>query len=879
MTAVGGTPHRRLDSALAVGRLGRRTLRAGGWRNVLVVALIALSITAAVAVAITVRSTDGERDHVRQRFGTVADVRIDEDTFRVTRFADLPPELQAIYVDSIGQPHAPPLPRPPVTQVIAEVLGEVPVLPVAESYTSTAMPGEAFPTGADTLRVLSVDLAAPLAAGLVRTTAPPPGEGEALLSRGVLRDLGARVGDEVTLPLVGQVTVTGEVSGSGSAYGRLAVVAADAIEPTTWLVDAPDDTAAERLAAVFTPDVGPEAVETSRFADTRARATAEVPLTNRADQILNAPSAIGTMVGALLLVQVGFVAAAAFATGTRRRIRTFGLLGAAGASPAHLRLVVLVEAGVLGLVAAAAGSALGLLAAILGRGGIERLTGATVDAILVSSLDLVGPAVVGVLAALLAALWPAITVARTTTATALAGRVPLRRVPAWLPVVAVLVTGTGLLVMALSAAALSYGGGEAWVVLAAALTGIGAAAMGVPLLGLVGRLADRLRARLRLVLRDTVRQRSRSGATVGALVVVLMIPTVILASLATDRERFGEGAPGLPSITIDGPTVDGFTLPPTDAMIAQVRDRLATPVTSVLEVPQIDGFGLGDTQQAGISVDVLDQVPGTTSYVPGSARLILATGEVLDALAVPTPARTFLAAGGVVDLAPPDSISQAQAAAGGRAAQLIRDGVDPVPLDLLPLEAPVPLLVDGILVSPETAEALDLPAPRRSVVLGLQRVLAEAEAQAVYALQDQIAGPSVLIEAYPVQERLPVEGIVMALALLVSLVIVAMATALAATESDRDLSVMTAVGADPGLRPAFHALQSAYHVALAAVIAIPTGLLLYRSALRDPFVGPGGLAVPVVPLLLVAVGIPLVVAGVMRLAMRPIRPDVTRRIA
>jgi len=121
--------------------------------------------------------------------------------------------------------------------------------------------------------------------------------------------------------------------------------------------------------------------------------------------------------------------------------------------------------------------------------------------------------------------------------------------------------------------------------------------------------------------------------------------------------------------------------------------------------------------------------------------------------------------------------------------------------------------------------------------------------------------------------------IVLAASAVAALIAVVVA-ALSAVELDRDLGVMVAAGAPPSLRRRFLGMQSAYHVGLAAVLGIPTGLLLYWAITND-----GNDAArhnhPVIPWLqigLLGIVLPLAVGFVIAAMFRSGRPIQTRRM-
>ena len=81
---------------------------------------------------------------------------------------------------------------------------------------------------------------------------------------------------------------------------------------------------------------------------------------------------------------------------------------------------------------------------------------------------------------------------------------------------------------------------------------------------------------------------------------------------------------------------------------------------------------------------------------------------------------------------------------------------------------------------------------------------------------------------------------VLASAFVLALLSLGLITALSATESDRSLTAMVAVGARPRLRRFFLGLQTGYHALVGAVLAVPLALLLMlvlHQARGEPVAG------------------------------------------
>lgn len=225
--------------------------------------------------------------------------------------------------------------------------------------------------------------------------------------------------------------------------------------------------------------------------------------------------------GAVVLTVAGIVIAAAFAAGARRQLTTIGQLATNGASPAVLRRVLFLQGTWTGLLGAVLG--LGLAAVLLGAldPHVDRLLARDVGAYDVRLADLVPIVALGVLAATIAALVPAGTTARVPILAALAGRRPLRPVPARLTLTGVAVGGAGLGLLALSVVGANDAtSGDVWAftaVLGGVAVLLGACTMAPGYASILEPLARRLRGVSRLAARSLARQRTRTGAVVSAV--------------------------------------------------------------------------------------------------------------------------------------------------------------------------------------------------------------------------------------------------------------------------------------------------------------------------------------------------------------------------
>ena len=227
----------------------------------------------------------------------------------------------------------------------------------------------------------------------------------------------------------------------------------------------------------------------------------------------------GVAILGLAALEVILLAGAAFAVGARRQRRSLALLAATGASPRHVRLVVLGGGLVLGVVAAVAGVAGGILAAALARVPLERYADAAFARFDVRPLELLAVASLAVVTGLLAAVVPARAAARQDVVAGLGGRgtraerspVRARAAGVALAVLGVAAAAAGSLwTAARQAGGLGTGQGYAVAVLIAggsALAVIGLVVLSPAIMGFAGRLGGSFPPAARLALRDAARHR------------------------------------------------------------------------------------------------------------------------------------------------------------------------------------------------------------------------------------------------------------------------------------------------------------------------------------------------------------------------------------
>lgn len=778
------------------------------------------------------------------------------------------------------------------------------------------------------VEVTDLPMADPLAAPIIQVTSgrAPERAGEVFLTRQAARDLGVGVGDTVRLERPEDLTWTVVGVGEKSAWWDSSTVVLGSGTAFPWrdastgystrkvLVDLPDTVTGAQLAALsrfpegiaFAPGVAPPGVPGGTIYDVGA--------SDDAGKV-----AWSWVIGALVLTVVGIVIAAAFAAGARRQLTMLGQLAANGASPATLRRVLFLQGTWTGLLGAALGLGLAAAALALASPHVDGLLNRDADPYRVQVGDLVPIVVLGVAAATLAALVPARTTARIPVLAALAGRRPLRPVPAWLPVTGLALGGAGLGLLGLAALGANSGdGGTVWA-LTAIIGGVaillGACAVAPGYVSVLEPLAGRLGGSSRLAARSLARQRTRTGAVVsavcatsalaiGASALVLSADAkdagasqwirpdeIHLSAHATDPVVNEQLGPELRPIDVPGDYLDEL--------------RAAIPGTEVHHVKQVGVVGAGQEARW----EVRDFAPAEP-LPEGEAFLNLmsavspqlaavADDELLRLYDLPASVAEALEEDGVAALgdlpvggtATVTLVAEQYRESGMGESPTVRELLPPFPVEIVPARDFPVGSVPRILMTPARAAALGLAPSGDLTVLRAPGPLSGADRTAVQDISDeyrdlaldaqQPGGETVSVNfnvLYPSETPDPrlLEALLTAAALVLSLLVVAVSLALAAAETRDERDVLVVVGAPPATMRHTSGRKAFLLTLLGAALAVPVGFLpvsVFTAASENdlPLVFPWR-----VVLLLVA-AVPIVAALVttafsgLALRLRPVR--------
>ena len=711
---------------------------------------------------------------------------------------------------------------------------------------------------------------------------PAPQAGEVVLQRQVATRLEVSVGDRIELTTregshAVDVVGIGDTS-NGYAVGLLgpgsfaAANIGDADEawfitgdPVTWseIEELNTQGFAVTSRAVMTDPPPPADVYNGAFADRGHDLTT-----------------VGVLVAVLGVgvLEIILLVGPAFAVGAKRSARNLALIAAAGGSPRDLRRIVLASGIFAGFAAAIAGIAAGAIALLVWFAFAVRSIHPPANLAFPVAWPLAAGAFALVLGAI-AAWIPANHAARTDVASVLAGRragATRKRSTPWLGLGIACAGVLASLVAAVtrSAALLGVGG-------VTTLVGV-VIASGV-FIDLAGRFAPRARFATRFALRDAARHRSRTAPALAAVLAAVAVATGGLIVTTTEGQAKAAtwapiAAEGTGLMYDFGPGDFDDVLPDAAEVIAaRLPDADLTQVNLLTGINENEWWNIDPV--AAPDAEYSEELDG--SLEPGAARSGLnwgAGGRIVDdgtmilgtGLEGAREAARALAEGKVLVSSPADIWPDG-------AARIALDGGTGQPVgEELAVEAH---LVDwshpeyALVLPPDVAETVSVAALGED---GEERLhVQSAGALVTGADLDQQTQDELNRELSEIADNLSleVEGrmygtdtepqvatLIVGATVVVALLATMLSIGLAIAESRADLATVSAVGAGPNIRRRIVAAQAGVIAVLGTGCGLLAGFMLgyVLANWQSIAYGPNWtLAVPWVPIVSMAVGIPL----------------------
>ncbi len=574
------------------------------------------------------------------------------------------------------------------------------------------------------------------------------------------------------------------------------------------------------------------------------------------------PGIVSTAAAAIVLVEVAFITGAAFAAGTRRRLREIGLMGANGASVKHIRSTVVGEGLTIGLIGAGVGVLLGVAVMVLGRPILQRLVSRVITGIGVTFTDVLGPVLVALVAVLLAVLIPARTASKVPTTTALQGRMPALTPRKWVIPVGIGLAAVGGLLISVALVSTSN---FAPFLVGVGATGVvgGVAMLSSPILAGVAKLSDKVPATSRLVLRDSGRNRTRSAVAVAAIMVILLAPVTAMVTSATTAQK--NLAYGLPS-----PQDHLILTGSYDRMVGDMFPLSESDVAALAAIVPEDEVAMFETLDLVITTNALLEVreSGTgdgsenQQFTDGNA-VAVANDDLTRVLGDDRVARS-IDNGEIVVLGIEDKATRVEIS-----------GME-YPAHELPI-AVVQWSMPRVLIPEEMASEFADTESRPIALFTLERPVTQDEAEKIGVSNLAING------GFRSLDEATIYLLLGGATLLVVLIVVSLVTAVSAAEVDEEVRTIVAVGAPGSIRRRFLGLLTGYQTLIAMALAVPLGLGLvwvFSSAQDYITAGPFGLVkgstitVPWTWLIPFALILPIVIGLLTLIAVRsaPVTP-------
>jgi putative ABC transport system permease protein len=688
----------------------------------------------------------------------------------------------------------------------------------------------------------------------------PDGPGQVAITDGVATILGLELGN--TLDIDGRRrTVVGVVENPRDLSDEFALVSpssAGAPDHVTVLVDAD----AESVDAFIA-----QAGARSAFAGSEARES------NRAADALAMFS-----VATVFLLLATLVAAAGFAVIAQRRLRQLGMLAAIGATEKQLRLVLVTNGAVVGAIGAVIGTVAGLALWLAIAPTLEPALDHRIDRLSLPWPLLAMVVIVAVLGATAAAWWPGRTVARVPVTLALSARPPRPKPAHHSAIVAVLLIAAGI-----ASLVLSDRSREPLIIAGILATILGTLLLGPLAIRLFARPARHTPIAVRLALRDLVRYQARSGAALAAITLALGIAAAVVVVAAAEERKVDAEPPNLSDRQIRVYTglreLDVLavqTPAELERMAARVR-QLAASLDDAAVIPLHNAVrrgvepGVTNDGVRVVSAEVLTRKIDDPDSARWSGRGMICLGKphcyvVESQLYVATPA--VLAYLGV-DPATVDASTDFLADAAVRTDELVipdmttKEGAEPSESAVANIQT-----IDSrkLFGNPSTRAGL---APDSFITLdGLRRRglkqtrsgwLVEARrpltSEQVADAREFAADAGLTIETRRESSSTTPIAIATAAGALLALAILAMTVGLIRSESAGDLRTLTATGATSRIRRTLTGATAGALALLGALLGVAGAYLALVATYLDDLGYLG--RIPVLPLVLIVVGVPL----------------------
>lgn len=865
-------------------RLARREALRRRRQTALMLLLVMLPVVAVSAAAVVWRTADvSKAEGIERRMGAAQAIVTPGGADRVAQAFD---SQDAVFSD--GEPST--ASASSTRAAVEKVLGPRPVVPIAKDTIDVEVPGGRAVAG-----YIETPFGDPLTRGLFRLESGryPAARGEVLVNPRVL-ERGEGIGDTLTVVRETpdgerrtELRIVGVAENAATRGGMVLGVVPGALGAPVLL---PDGTPLVQQSWLVggSPVSWDDVLRLNAvglLADSRAVLADPPPDSALAPEIADTGEPVDeifvttlALVVTMVLLEVVLLAGPAFAVRAKAQARTLALVAAVGATPAQARRTVLASGVVVGAVGGAVGIVLGIGLGALALPFAQRTSFAWFGPFDVPWPLLAIVALFGLVAAVAAAVVPAVSASRLDVVAVLGGRRGEGRVSGRSPVIGLVLIGAGVACGVLGSRS---GSVSPPLVAASALLSV------LGMIGLVGvsvaglsRAASRLPLSVRFAARDAARHRTRTVPAVAAVAasvagVVTLGIALSTQDAAQDRDYTAQLPMGWGAVTTGSADVDtvlgavvrelGPGRATTIAGLASPRDGVEFSDLSVSDGEESLLFGTYSS--LGTSWVVDDVVPTFLGVPDGqqrAARAALGRGEVV----------ALVPAGGERSREIPDArlTVDLSAESGDQTQTTLTAPVHVVAIDATYTSA------SGI-VPPSLLPRLKLTSKPAGVVVppGISAEEQEAVTESVAAIDS--GGYFYVERGYqPDDASRIIRWVLVLLGAVLMLGGTLTATFLALSDARPDLATMAAVGARPRTRRRVAASYALVVGGVGAVLGVGVGFVpglaightIGASEAGDVF------AVPWLQVAVVVLGLPLLTAGAVGLAARSRLPLVAR---
>ncbi len=298
------------------------------------------------------------------------------------------------------------------------------------------------------------------------------------------------------------------------------------------------------------------------------------------------------------LLFVGLLAVAGFTVMAQRRLRALGMLGALGATDRHIRMVMLASGAAVGATAAVVGTIVGLVAWVAFAPTLRTIAEHRVDVFALPWWAIAAAMLLTFVTAVVAAWWPARASARVSIVAALSGRPPRPQ-----PAHRFAALGGVLLVGGVFLLALADQRRPVFIISGTAAAAFGLLFLSPLAIRALAAAGGRSRISVRLALRDLARYQARAGAALGAVTLAVAVAATIAVSASAAQT----------------PSVAGNL--PADQLLV----HLSSAVNDLQGVPALSASqrqsATRGVEQLASAIHARWVLPLDVAYAPGSGTL------------------------------------------------------------------------------------------------------------------------------------------------------------------------------------------------------------------------------------------------------------------